>query len=640
MILSAFFLPAISCQSTPPAYDDPPPVAAQQGPGQDELARLDAAMARATGAREEAAAVRASVHFPDEWAQAESDYQAGRRAGRATSDAVNQAVASFNSAADLYGRLATDSAPLFAGDLQDARRALEAATARARRSRQEAVNSQGQTHFPSEWQAAETSFQRGEDTERETFGGIESATALYVAAADGFDGIAERSRPLMAQDRDNAQQAMQAALARAEQSRNAAVANRASAHFTAEWRDAEAQLRTGRAAGRGTPDEMRAATTLLTSLAATYDDLANRSRPLFEMDEAQRGLTTAITRAERSRRAAMNVNGQTFFPNDWRNAEAQNQAGIDSPRNTTAEIQAATARFTAAADGYDDIARRSGPLFAAARNDATATLQAATTRADGSRRAAMEAEAQTHFPAEWRDAETQNSAARRARRTTPEEMLEAAALLNAVADNYDRLAQRSGPIFARERGAADNALQAAMTRAQRSRQAAIDAEGQTHMPAEWRNAEGQNNAANRARRTTTAEIQAAATLFTTAADSYDDIARRSGAVATAARNDANRDFQAATARADASRRAAVAVEAQTHFPRDWERAETQNTTGRSAPRNTVAETRAAAAQLNSAADGFDNIAQRSGALAARAREEADRALQTAMTRAERSRQAA
>jgi len=75
---------------------------------------------------------------------------------------------------------------------------------------------------------------------------------------------------------------------------------------------------------------------------------------------------------------------------------------------------------------------------------------------------------------------------------------------------------------------------------ERSRQAAVTADGQTHMPAEWREAEAQNQAATRARTNTIEEVRAATALFTTAANSYDDIARRSAAAATAARNDGRR----------------------------------------------------------------------------------------------------
>jgi len=639
---------AVSCQSTPPYNDLPPapapvseePAPVQQVLGQEDLNRLDEAIARATGARDNAFAARAPAHFPDEWARAESYYETGRGAGRATLDAVNQAVASFVSAADLYELIAENSAPLLARDLEAARRALDAAITRAQRSRQDAMDNQGPTHFPRDWRSAEAGFRRGENTERDTLEGMETAAALFVTAADDFDGIAARSRPLMAQARENAQRDMQTALARAEQARREAQASRANAHFPQEWRDAEAQLRTGRAAGRGTPDEMIAATEVLTALASTYDDLAARSRPLSERDEAQRALTAAITRAERSRRTAANASGETFFPADWRNADSQNRAGENAPRDTTAQIQSATAMFVSAADGFDDIARRSGPLQTAARNEAADALRAATARANNSRQAAAAAEGPTRFPDEWREAEAQNQAGRRGRRTTPDEMREGAALLNSAADGFDGIAQRGGALVAQERGQAENALRAAMTRAERSRQAAIAAEGQANFPAEWRNAETQNTAATRARTATVAEMQAAAGLFTTAADSFDDIARRSGPMAAAARNQANRDFQAAAARVERSRRDAVAVEGETHFPRDWERAEAQNTAGRNAPRTTVAETMAAAAQLNSAADGFDSIAERSGPIFTRARDDAGTALQAAMARADSSRQAA
>jgi len=633
-----YFLPfilllATSCRSTPAHNDLPLEVGLVQG-------ELDAAFSRASGARENAVAVQASVHFPDEWARAESDYRAGREAGRATQEAINQAVSYFTAAADLYELIAGNSAELFARDFEDARNALDMAAARARLSRQGALDAQGPTHFPGDWRSAEAGFQRAEAGERDTFAGVGATTALFLTAADDFDDIAARSRPLMAQAGENARRDMQAALARAEQSRRDAQANRAATHFPAEWRSAEDQLRTGRAAGRGTPDEMIAAVGLLTSLAATYDDLANRSRPLFERDEAQRALNAAVTRAERSRRAAVNAGGETFLPNEWRAADSQNQAAINAPRDTAAQVQAATALFVSAADGFDDIARRSGPMQTAARNEASGALQAATARADSSRQAAIAAEGQTRFPDEWREAEAQNQAGRRGRRTTPDEMREAVALLNSAADGFDGIAQRGGPIVARERAQAENALRTAMARAERSRQAAVAAEGQTHSPADWRNAEAQNNTATRARTTTVAEMQTAAGLFVAAADSFDDIARRSGPIATAARNEANRDFQVAATRAERSRRAAVAVDAQTHFPREWDRAESQNTGGRSAPRTTVAETRAAAAQLNSAADGFDDIAERSGPVFARARDDAASALQAAMARADGSRQAA
>ena len=729
LLTCAAFMPILSCRSTPPPqYDEPPSVALAAEPvqqpvlGQPDLDRLDTAMARATGAREDALAVRAPTHFPDEWAQAESNYEAGRGAGRASLEAVNQAVASFTTAADLYEAMAANSAPLFARDLDDAQRALAAAITRAQRSRQDALDNEGPTHFARDWRNAEAGFQRGENMERETLEGVEAATTLYLSAADDFDRIAERSRPLMAQARENAQRDMQAALSQAEQSRRLAQANRANAHFPAEWREAEAQLRVGRVRRGATPDEMRTATAVLTSVAASYDDLAERSRPLFERDEAQRVLNAAITRADRSRRAAMNANGHNFFPNDWRNAEAQNQAGVNAPRNTASEVQAATAFFVSAADRYDDITQRSGSLLARERDNANDALQAAMARTRDSRQAAMDAEGQVHFPSEWRAAEAQNTAATRARRNTLDETRAATALFATAADSYDDITRRSGTMaaaardeanrefqaavsrvdgsrraavnaegqsrfpndwnraesqntagrgaprstaneiraataqlnsaadgfdniaqratVARERDEANNALQAAIARADSSRQAAVDIEGQLHFPDDWRNAEAQNTAARRARRNTPDEMRAATTLFATAADSYDDIARRSRPIAAAARNEANRDFQAAVTRADRSRRAASDVDGQTHFPNDWNRAESQNTAGRNAPRNTVTETRAAIAQLNSAADGFDNIAQRSGEVFARAREEANSALQAAIARADSSRQAA
>jgi len=570
LLKCAVFMPVISCQSAPPPQYDPPPTVepVQQALGQNELNRLDAAMARATGARENALAVQGSVHFPDEWAQAESDYQAGRGVGRATLEALNQAVASFTAAADLYEFIAENSAPLFARYLEEARLAQEAL------------------------------------------------------------------------DRENAQRNMQAALTRAEQARRDAQANRANNHFPAEWREAEAQLRAGRVRRGATPDEMMVATEVLTAVAVTYDDLAERSRPLFERDEAQRALNAAITRADRSRRAAMNANGHNFFPNDWRNAEAQNQAGVDAPRNTASEVQAATALFAAAADSYDDIAQRSGPLLARERDEANGVLQAAMARAGNSRQAAMDVEGQIHFPTEWRNAETQNTAANRARRNTLDEMRAATALFVTAADSYDDIARRSRPMAAAARTEANREFQAAVTRVDRSRRAAMDVEGQTHFPNDWNRAESQNTSGRNAPRNTIGETRAVIAQLNSAADGFDNIAQRSGDMFARARDDANSALQAAMARADSSRQAAVNVEAQTFFPAEWRTAEAQNTAARRARRNTTEEMRAATTMFVEAANSYDDLARRSGSMFAAERNEAERDLQAAITRAAQARQQA
>jgi len=625
--LLPFLVFAVSCASTPP-------------PSEEELAALDDARSEAVNARESALAVGADGYFQTEWENAESDFHSGDTAGRESVIAVTAAIELFNSARDVYYRIAADSAPLYQTDLNAAIQDMTAARQRAASSKQVAEANNGQRHFPSEWRVADEMFTLAEEAADETLSSIRTATGHFVQAADGFDEIAENSRPLHLAELEFARNIMQEALTRTENARNTAQTLRAPSHFSAEWRDAEAALRTARSADSGSVEDVTAATTRFNEMTAIYSDLAARSRPLTERDDAQRALDAAMARATRSRGAAVAASADFFFPNEWRVAETRNQSGVSSPRGTVAQINTATGHFNAVADAYDNLATRSAPLATAARNEANAEMQAAMARATASRQAAMDVEGQNRFQEDWRAAEELNNAARRGGRTTIEEMRNVVNQLYSAANAYDSITQRAGPLFARERADAERALQAAESRAERSRQAAIAAEGQTQLPNEWRAAENQNAAAGRARRGTNAEMRAAAALFATAADSFDDITRRSRPIVQAARNQANSDFQAAQARATRSRQAAMDVEGQTMFADDWSRAEGRFAAGRTAPRTNTAEFAAATALLNSAADGFDDIANRAGPIVTAARKRANTALQTARSRAATSRQAA
>jgi len=621
---------AASCASAPEG-------AAAASP--EDLARLEQELARATAAREGAVAVSAASHFPSEWALAEADFNAGRGAERETLESVLAATASLSSAAGAFGSLAERSAPLAAARMGEAMEELDRAAERARASRQAALGAGGSERFPADWEAAEGSFRRGEEMGRGTLGEIEQAAALYASAADGFDGIASRSQAQDAARADRARQDMQAALAGAEQARGEAQAARANTHFPAEWRDAEARLRTARNAARGSDDEMRAAAAALAEIAAVYSDLAARSRPLAEIADAQRELTAAAARADRSRRSAAAAGGEAHFPADWNRAEAQNTSGR-APRSTLAEIRQGTALLGSAADGFDSIAARSEPLAARAREDANSALQAAMARAASSRQAAVAAEAQSHFPAEWRAAETQNTAAGRARRGTAEEMRAAAELFAAAAASYDDLARRSAPLAAAARNEANRDFQAAAARADRSRRAAADAGGQARFPADWNRAEGQNTAGRSAPRNTAAETRAAIAQLSSAANGFDSIAERSAPLAAREREEANSALQASMARAAASRQEAAAVEAQAHFQAEWRAAESQNTAAGRARRGTPEEMRAASALFTAAADAYDDLARRSRPLFAAERADAERSLQQAIARAGQSRQSA
>jgi len=269
-------------------------------------------------------------------------------------------------------------------------------------------------------------------------------------------------------------------------------------------------------------------------------------------NQANRDFQAAATRADRSRRAAAAVDGEANFPREWERAEAGNTAGRAAPRTTVAETRAAAAQLVAAADGFDDIAERSGPIFGRARDEANTALQAAMARADASRQAAVAVEAQTFFPAEWRTADSQNTSARRARRNTPEEMRNATGLFVAAADGFDDLARRSGPMFAAGRNEADRDLQSAMVRATQARQRAENTDAATNLPRDWRNLETRHRNAENARRATLAEMRNAANLFNGVADAFDDIilrnvrfAEENQAAALAARATAERERQAA-----------------------------------------------------------------------------------------------
>jgi len=327
---------------------------------------------------------------------------------------------------------------------------------------------------------------------------------------------------------------------------------------------------------------------------------------------------------------------QTHFPAEWTAAEAQNTAATRARRVTPDEMRAATELFVAAANSYDDLARRSTAATAAARNEANRDFQAATTRANRSRQAAVAVEGQAHFPADWARAEVQNDAGRAAPRTTVAETRAATEQLVSAADIYDSIAERSGPLFARAREDANNALQAAITRAQGSRQAAMAVEAQVFFPADWRAAEAQNTTATRARRVTPDEMRAATELFVAAANSYDDLTRRSTPQFTAQRNEASGALQAAMARAGQSRQQAAGTDAQANFPRDWTNLETRHRTAENARRETIAEMRNAANLFNGVADGFDDLVQRNTLLA----EQNETAAIAARANAEMERQAA
>ena len=510
----AVLLLAMSCKTMPAATG-----LTAQPLDQGALDTMNAAMTRAASAREQASEVNGQEYFPDRWQQAESDNETAKSTNKNTIGGVNEAATLFSQAAGAWEEIAEDSGPLYAKDVEETRLALEAAAARAGQSRQGALDNQGPAYFPDDWEAAEAGYQSGENAPKESLSEMKNAVSLYAAAADGFDGIAERSRPLVAAEREAAMAELRQAMARAEQSRKGAQDVQANTRFPNEWRGAEAQLQSGRNAKTDSPDNIRAAGELFAAAADAYDDLAERSRPLAAQDRAQQNLNAAIARAEKSRQDAMDVDAQTYFANDWRTAESRNQSARNAKRGTPEEMEAATALYVSAANAYDDIANRSRPRFAQDKDAASRALQQAVARAQQSRRAATDARAQTYFPNDWRAAETRNQAATNARRGTLAEMKAAVPLYNAAADAYDDITRRS---VAQAAGENDTAAQAAKERADRERQAAIDALAPVAMPTEYNQAEavyqqGVTAFNGKTYATAVERFNQAAPLFTTAA---------------------------------------------------------------------------------------------------------------------------
>jgi hypothetical protein len=84
---------------------------------------------------------------------------------------------------------------------------------------------------------------------------------------------------------------------------------------------------------------------------------------------APTSLSGAMARAEDARKRATDFECPAYFPSDWDAAEAQYVAAGNSPRSTASEIQQAVASYNAAADVYDDLFKKTIPLYAQARED-------------------------------------------------------------------------------------------------------------------------------------------------------------------------------------------------------------------------------------------------------------------------------
>jgi hypothetical protein len=462
--------------------------AKSQGPGQELLDDLNAAMTRAQNGREAAQAVQAQVYFPDEWNKAETDNNAGKGANKNTVEGVRQGIAQFTSAAEGYEVIAANAGPLFAKDQTDANSALQAAMARAEKSRKDAQDNQAPNNFPDEWAGAETERQNGLDAKKDTITEMKAAAALFVSAADSYDAIAGKSKQILAKEKEDADKALQAALANAEKSRQAAMAVNGQTYFPNDWRDAEAKNTSGKNARKTTTDEVKAATALFVSATAAYDDITAKSQQRYarDLDDANKALQAAVTRADRSRQAAVGAEAQTYLANDWRSAETKNTSARNARKTTLDEIKAATALYVSAADAYDDVARRSQQLAAKDKEDSNRALLAAIERAEKSRKDAQDAKANVNLPADWNNAETKNRTATNARRGTTAEMKAATPLYIAAADAYDDLLRKNTAFLSAQN---QQPAEDAKARAERERQKALDVRADIAVVAEFGSAD-------------------------------------------------------------------------------------------------------------------------------------------------------
>jgi hypothetical protein len=476
----------ISCASKPPTK--PAGLAAAKGPGQDLLNELNAAMARAQSAREEAVAAHAQAYFPDEWNKAETDNDAGKKANKGTVEGVKQGIEMFNSAADGYEAIAANAAPLFAKDLEAANAALQAAMAREEKSRKNAQDNHAPEYFPDEFAHAETEHQSGLDAKKDTLEEMIAAAAIFNTAADDYDAIAENSRQILAKEKADADKALQEAMAQAEKSRQAAMNVNGQAYFPNDWKNAETINTSGKNAKKTTTEEIKAATAMFVSAAAAYDDITGKSQQKYakDVDDANKALQAAIARAEKSRQAAMGADAQTNLPNDWRNAETKNTSAKNAKTATLDEIKAATALFASAADAYDDLARKSQQQAAKEKDDANKALLAAIARMEKSRKDAQDAKANVNLPNDWNNAETKNKTASGAKRATTAEIKAATPLYIAAADAYDDLIKKNVALMSTQN---QKPAEDARARAEQERQKALNVKANIAAAAEFNGAD-------------------------------------------------------------------------------------------------------------------------------------------------------
>jgi hypothetical protein len=84
---------------------------------------------------------------------------------------------------------------------------------------------------------------------------------------------------------------------------------------------------------------------------------------------ASSGLDEAKAKADDARKRAVDFESPTYFPSDWEAAESRYIAAGNMPKSTANEIQQTAASYNAAAGAYDELFRKTVPLYAQAKED-------------------------------------------------------------------------------------------------------------------------------------------------------------------------------------------------------------------------------------------------------------------------------
>jgi hypothetical protein len=97
---------------------------------------------------------------------------------------------------------------------------------------------------------------------------------------------------------------------------------------------------------------------------------AQAAGPVQERPSQNLGaLNAPASRADEARKRAVDFESPEYFPSDWEGIEAQYAAIGDMPKSTSSEIQQVTASYNTVAGAYDELFKRTVPLYAQARED-------------------------------------------------------------------------------------------------------------------------------------------------------------------------------------------------------------------------------------------------------------------------------